>query len=489
MGTITIIGLGPGDGRYVTREAWSVLESAENPVYLRTASHPVVAELPCAWRSFDQSYVDSADFQSVYAQIVATILNEAASNDVLYAVPGDPHVGESTTFAILEQAKSAEIPVRVIRGLSFYEPMLGAINLDGMEGVQIYDAIMVSEHLHAPVNPDAPLLLGQLFSRMLASDLKLSLMAVYSPEHPVQLIHGAGTDMLQIECVPLHQIDHSEQLGNLTTLYVPRRETVSSIGNFADSVAILRSPDGCPWDQEQTPQSLRAALLEESAELIDAIDRDEADDICDELGDVLLHIVMQAQMASEAGDFTLADVIAGVDAKIKRRHPHVWGDLKIDSIDGLNKTWDAIKVQEKIAAGKSQPASVLDNIPPALSALARSQKIQKRARKVGFDWPSIEGVYAKLAEEIDELKSAETHAHRTEELGDMLFVMGNLALWLGLDAETALREANLKFMRRFQQVEQLLQARNTTFDRMSFDDLLRVWLEAKAIVSAKEHLM
>ncbi|MGB1250854.1 MAG: nucleoside triphosphate pyrophosphohydrolase [Candidatus Promineifilaceae bacterium] len=480
MGTITIIGLGPGDGRYVTREAWQLLESAEMPIYLRTSAHPVVAELPCEWQSFDALYENSADFQSVYAQIIDTVVQAAQAQDVIYAVPGDPHVGESTTFEILKRADTASIGVKIVRGLSFYEPMLGAINLDGMDGVQVYDAITIADHLHAPINPDAPLLLGQVFSRMLASDLKLTLMAVYPAEHVVQLIHGAGTDESQMETIPLHEIDHSQQIGNLSSLYVPPRPSIASLGHFADTVAILRSPEGCPWDQKQTPQSLRAGFLEEAAEAIDALDRDEPDELCEELGDVLFHIVMQAQMASEAGDFTLNDLIAGVDAKIKRRHPHVWGDVQASSIEDLNQTWAAIKAQERV--GKPQSDSILDNIPVSLSALSRSQKIQKRVRKVGFDWPSIDGVYDKLVEEVEELKSAETHPHRTEELGDMLFVMVNLAKWLDIDAETALREANLKFMRRFQQVERLLKQRGETFEAMSFERLDRLWREAKKLV-------
>ena len=256
MGTITIIGLGPGDGRYVTREAWQLLESAEKPIYLRTSAHPVVAELPCAWRSFDALYENSADFQSVYAQIIGTVVQDGQEQDVIYAVPGDPHVGESTTFEILRRAEAASIAVKIVRGLSFYEPMLGVINLDGMDGVQIYDAITIADHLYAPVNPDAPLLLGQVFSRMLASDLKLALMAVYPAEHMVQLIHGAGTDAVQVEAIPLYEIDHSQQIGNLSSLYVPPRVSIASLGHFADTIATLRSPDAVSYTHLTLPTIL-----------------------------------------------------------------------------------------------------------------------------------------------------------------------------------------------------------------------------------------
>ncbi|HFC11630.1 MAG TPA: MazG family protein, partial [Anaerolineae bacterium] len=257
MGKITIIGLGCGDERYVTREAWGILQQAQSPVWLRTEAHPVVAALPCVWQSFDQVYRDSAEFETVYAHIIDTIIALGQQQDVIYCVPGDPHVGESTTFGILQQAEEADIAVHVVRGLSFYEPIVAAIGLDGMDGVQIYDAITIAQHLYAPINPDAPLILGQVYSKMLASELKLALMAVYAAEYEVQLIHGAGTGEESAEILPLYQIDRSENIGNLTTLYVPARESIGSIGQFADTVAILRSPNGCPWDREQTPQSLR----------------------------------------------------------------------------------------------------------------------------------------------------------------------------------------------------------------------------------------
>lgn len=476
MSKIVILGLGAGDGRYLTREAWKILESAEK-IYLRTANHPVVAELPCRWESFDEVYESAETFPEVYSQITQTVI---ASAPCIYAVPGDPHVGEATTFLIQEAAKSADIPVRIVRGLSFIEPTLGAIGLDGMDGLQVYDAMQIASHLHAPVNPDAPLLLAQLYAGMIASELKLSLMAVYDAEYKVALVHGAGTDDATVEWLPLYQIDQSVQLGNLTSLYVPARPQISSLGNFADTIAILRSPNGCPWDQEQTPQSLRSGLLEEAAEVVDALDRDDIDDLREELGDLLLHIVMQTQMATEAGDFTLADVVEGIDEKIKRRHPHVWGDLEINTIADLNETWDAIKREEK---GEQAVQSVIDNVPASLPALVRSQKIQKKARKVGFDWPDIQGVYDKIAEELQEVREALGIEELSAEIGDLLFVIVNLASWLGVEAETAMREANLKFIRRFQSMETIMRDRNLTWQTVGdINAIEALWQESKRAV-------
>lgn len=480
MSSITIVGLGPGDARLLTREAWEVLVSAES-LHLRTARHPAVADLPpgVVQHSFDHLY-DSADaFQQVYAAIVATLLAEAQQRDVVYAVPGHPFVGETTVTMLVTQARDAGIPVRIVDGLSFIEPTLAAVGADGIDGVQLFDALEIAGTTYLPINANYPLLLSQVYSRMVAGDVKLALMAAYADEHEVALVHGAGTGSAAVEWLPLHAIDHSRQIAHMTSLYVPPRRDVAALPGFAESIAVLRGPNGCPWDREQTPQSLRAGFLEEVAEALDAIDRDDVDALAEELGDVLLHIVMQAQMAAEDGYFTLTDVIAGIDAKIKRRHPHVWGDVALTSSGDVVDNWAAIKAREK--AG-NQSRSMLDNIPYALPALARSQKIQSRVRKIGFDWPTIDGVWAKLDEEIGELRAAATDAERSAELGDLLFVVVNLAKWLEIDAETALREANAKFERRFSQVEALMQARGRQFDEMNLDMLEALWQEAKALV-------
>jgi tetrapyrrole methylase family protein/MazG family protein len=322
-----------------------------------------------------------------------------------------------------------------------------------------------------------PLLLSQVYSQMLATDVKLALADLYGDEHEVVLVHSAGNADQRVEALALFEIDRTPHVAHLTSLYVPPRPAVGSLSGFAESIAVLRGPDGCPWDREQTPQSLRAGLLEEVAEALDALDRDDNDALADELGDVLLHIVMQAQMAAEAGYFTLTDVIAGIDAKIKRRHPHVWGDTAVGTSGEVEDNWAAIKALEK---GRNQSPTILENIPLALPALARSQKIQSRVRKVGFDWPDISGVWEKLHEEVTELVSAETPEHRREELGDLLFVIVNLAKWLDIDAEVALREANAKFERRFRAVEQLVAERGLSMESLDLPMLETLWTQIKA---------
>jgi tetrapyrrole methylase family protein/MazG family protein len=249
---------------------------------------------------------------------------------------------------------------------------------------------------------------------------------------------------------------------------------------LAETVAYLRGPDGCPWDQEQTPLSIRDGFIEEVAEAIDAIESENAADICEELGDVLFHIVFQAQIAAEVGDFTLTDVIAGVNAKLIRRHPHVWGDVTLSESNEVILNWERLKQQEK--GEQDAPQSLLENLSPVLPALLRAQKIQQRVKKVGFDWPDISGVVDKVAEELAELEAAENSAEQTAELGDLLFAVVNWARWLDIDAEIALREANLRFENRFRELENLAQQRGQDLARLDLETLDSLWEEAKEVL-------
>lgn len=474
--SIIIVGLGPGDGRLLTRQAWDVLAAA-NPLYLRTARHPAVADLPTSGQihSFDHLYDNAASFAQVYETIIQQVLKLGEEGEVVYAVPGHPFVGEATVTGIVAAAHAANIPTTIIPGLSFVEPALSAVGVDGLDGLQLYDALDLNTVHYPALNPNAPVLIGQVYNQMIASELKLTLMTIYPDEHEVVLVHGAGTADEKVERLPLYKIDRMPHAAHLTSLYVPPLPIPSSLAALAETVATLRAPGGCPWDQEQTPQSMRSGFLEEASEVLAALDMEDSDALCEELGDLLYHIVMQVQMAAEEELFKLTDVIAGIDTKLKRRHPHVWGDWQVANSAEVVSNWEKIKAEEKAAA----PHSLLDNIPYALPALARSQKIQDRVNKVGFDWPDVAGVWAKLDEEIAELHAAVTLEERTAELGDVLFVLVNLARWLGIDAESALRETNLRFSRRFQGVEQLAESRHLSLAELDFVALDALWQEVK----------
>lgn len=481
---ITIVGLGPGDAGLITRQAWHLL-SGTDTVYLRTGRHPAVAELPTALtlHTFDDIYQTAERFDEVYSRIAAELIRLAANGDIVYAVPGNPLVGETTVMAVRREAAEAGIPIRVITGLSFVEPTLEALGIDALDGLQLFDAIELAALLYPPLSPDVPLLLGQVYSRSLASDLKQTLMTVYPAEHRVALIHSAGLAKQLVERLSLYEIDRSEHVDHLTSLFVPALSVRGGLPALAETVAVLRSPGGCPWDQEQTPQSMRSGFLEEAYEVLSALDADDPVNLREELGDLLYHIVMQAQMAAEAGDFTLTDVIAGIEAKLRRRHPHVWGDWQVSDTAEVLRNWEILKRREKGERAEDSFRSRLIDIPEVLPALARAQKIQAKASELGFDWPNVSGVYDKLDEEIGELREADGPDELRLELGDVLFVVVNLAQWLGVEAESALREANARFTARFQLVERAVAERGLDWATLTFGEMDALWEEAKATLA------
>jgi len=251
----------------------------------------------------------------------------------------------------------------------------------------------------------------------------------------------------------------------------------------------LRRPDGCPWDREQTHASLRKHLLEETYEVYDALEAGATPALAEELGDLLLQVVLHAQLAAEAGVFDLADVQAAIAAKIVRRHPHVFGDAEARTASDVNRQWERIKADERAAAaergdGDGQPAgmakSALDGISASLPALASSQEMQERAANLGYDWPSIEGVLDKVTEELAELRAAGTDAEWAEEFGDLLFVLVNVARRHGIESEAALRAANDKFRRRFRSVERQAAEQGVALRDLDFAALDELWHAAKA---------
>jgi tetrapyrrole methylase family protein/MazG family protein len=247
--------------------------------------------------------------------------------------------------------------------------------------------------------------------------------------------------------------------------------------------ARLRAPDGCPWDREQTHESLRNHLLEEAYEVYDALGAEATPELAGELGDLLLQIVLHAQLAAEAGVFDMTDVWSAIASKIVRRHPHVFGASEARTASDVNRQWERIKQGERAAAGQGADGdfkSALDGISRSLPALAASQEMQERAANLGYDWPSIDGVLDKVREEVGELVEAETADHRAEELGDLLFVLVNVGRKTGIEVEAALRGANDKFRRRFRHVELAAADRGTALRDMTFEELDALWDAAKA---------
>lgn len=476
---ITILGLGPGNASQLTREAWEILNISDE-IWLRTSQHPVVSAFPknLEIHSFDDFYEAEERFESVYERIIAGVLELGQRpRGVVYAVPGHPFVAEATAPEIARRAKAAGVPVRIVQGLSFVEPVLTVLGLDLLPQTSIVDALdLVAQH-HPLFPPHAAALVTQLYSKHVAAEVKLTLMAQYADEFEVQLVHGASTEAERVERLPLHAIDRSEHIGVLTALYVPALGEHTAFEEFQELIAHLRAPEGCPWDREQTHLSLRRNLIEEAYEVIDAIDAEDAAGMAEEFGDLLVQVVLHAQIASEAGEFRMSDVLHGVITKLIRRHPHVFGDVKLDDAEAVVANWEHLKADERKAKGETR--GILDGVSAALPALSQAEAYTARAARAGFEWPNIEGVLGDVTEEIQEFREAEDSQQRENEFGDVLFALVNLARWLKIDPEAALRAANARFKQRFAYVEAGAQQQGRELKDMTLAEMDALWDESK----------
>lgn len=329
---------------------------------------------------------------------------------------------------------------------------------------------LASAHV-PPYPPDMPALFMNVDSTEIALQLKTILLTTYPKEHEVVWVVDGKKNEKRIG--EIGETDFSTN----TCLYVPALGEGTSFESFAEIVAHLRAPNGCPWDREQTHETLRKHLLEESYEAISAIDSGDFTDMREEFGDLLLQVVLQSQIANDEGQFNVNQVVHGIHSKIVRRHPHVFGELQLDGVDGVLTNWE--KLKEKERKDKKQEKGLLDGVPTALPALSQAEEYQDRAARVGFDWPEIDGVLDKVKEEIEEIKNAETDFELASEIGDLFFALVNVARWKKVDAESALRGTNMKFKKRFAHVEQGAKKQNRNLSGLSLEEMDALWNEAK----------
>ena len=449
--SITIIGLGPGSADLLTLEAHRRLMAA-GELYLRTRWHPTVAALPddLLIHSFDHFYETQPTFEAVYDSIAAEVVRLGKRTEgVLYAVPGHPLVGEASTQRIMRLADQESLPVEIVEGLSFIGPALSALGIDPLEGLLIADAVIVAGQHHPRLSANDSILLSQLYSREIASEVKLTLMNLYPDEYAVTLVRAAGTPEAVVRTLPLYELDRQPDVDHLTSLYIPPLKEPASFAALQDVVAHLRAPEGCPWDRRQTHKSLRDGLLEETYEVLEAIDAGDAGKLREELGDLLLQVALQIQIATEDGEFMPGEVVAGIVSKLWRRHPHVFGDLTVESEAELLHNWEVIKQQERDELGDEaarEAVSALNRVPRSLPALARAQALSARAAR--FDYEEYGSPADKLARHLEEEMPGDE-----KELGDLLLALTNLARRREIDAESALRAASARFVARFEEWE------------------------------------
>jgi tetrapyrrole methylase family protein / MazG family protein len=481
---VTIVGLGPGDPQLITREAWQVLlESSE--VYLRTRQHAAVPSLPTGpqYNSFDAVYEEHGTFAEVYEHIAQQVLRLGARDEgVVFAVPGHPLIGESTVQRIEQLARENALPFKLVPGMSLLESSFTVLKIDPLAGLQICDATVLAQKYHPNLDPDVPALITQVYSRHLAGELKLTLMNLYPDQHMLKVLYSIGTPQVQAEELALFQLDRLEKLDHLTSVFIPALALPGSLASHQNVVANLRAPEGCPWDREQTHQSLRTSLLEETYEVLDALDADDMGRLREELGDLLLQIMLHAQIATEEGDFKLVETVQSNISKLVRRHPHVFGDAVVSGSDDVLRSWEQIKRQER----GDKEKSLLDGISRALPALLQAMEIQRRVARVGFDWPNAEQVMHKVLEELDEWKQAADPKARTSELGDLLFSLVNLARWYELDAESALRQTNQRFTRRFAYMERQAARHGQALEQLDTLEMDALWEQAKVVEKTDE---
>ncbi|KAB2329139.1 nucleoside triphosphate pyrophosphohydrolase [Bacillus mesophilum] len=482
MNKIKIIGLGAGDLNQLPLGVYKTIQNTEN-LYLRTKEHPVVDELikeGAHFRSFDEVYEKYDTFEAVYEEITNVLLNAAKSEDVTYAVPGHPLVAERTVQLLIERAEQSGIQLEVGGGQSFLDALFQALRIDPVEGFQLLDGTDFSVE-EAQLRQH--IIIGQVYDQFVASDVKLELMERLPHDYPVFIVTAAGSSQENIKKVELVELDREVELNNLTSLYVPpvQDETIlyKDFAKLKEIIAILRGPDGCPWDRKQTHESLRKYVIEEAYELIDAINNDDIDNMIEELGDLLLQIMLHAQIGEDEGFFSITDVIEGISEKMVRRHPHVFGNGQAEDAEEVVKNWQEIKKEEK--AGKKDKTSLLDSVPRSFPGLMRAEELQKKAASVGFDWDEADAAWEKVKEEIREFEAEKELSSEKMKLeyGDILFAFVNVARFLGLNPEEAIHETNEKFIRRFNYIEDRVKETGREFADFQLEELDQYWEEAK----------
>ena len=508
MGMITIVGLGPGAVGHLSLETMSIMQGCEQ-VILRTAVHPTVAELAkqgVKYTSCDDLYEAGASFEEVYQNVVTRVLTAAHKGDVVYAVPGSPLVAEKTVVLLREQAKAQNIELAIKPSMSFLDLAYVALGIDPIAGLRIIDAQDFGAIADAG---QYPLMITQVYSQLVASDLKIALMENLPDEYELYFLRNMGLEDEECRPVKLFELDRQPKIDHLTSVYIPpmgedenmpcgimafgEDEEEEAVENMVDTASFddvdiqplvdvmrtLREPGGCPWDREQTHASIRSNMIEEVYEYLEAVDAEDTEGMREELGDILMQIVFHARMAEEAGRFDLQDVIDEVVDKLIRRHPHVFGETKVTGSDEVLVNWEAIKKTEK-----TERKHVLDGVTQGLPALLRAYKLQSKAAKVGFDWPDVKGVWDKVQEELAELQEALASGDRDaaeNELGDVLFALVNYARHQKIEPEVALNGTNNRFAKRFAHVESCVEASGKAWQDFSLAELDQFWDEAKRL--------
>lgn len=475
---IKIVGLGPGAKEALTIGTICEIESNKN-IFLRTEKHPTVdylKEKNIVFGTYDNVYESIGSFDEVYLNIANDLIKKHEElGNLIYAVPGHPLVAEKSVFNLIELCKENNVEYKIIPAVSFIDAMIEGLKIDPIEGLKVIDSFDIENQI---LDKRIGTIITQVYNQLIASEVKLKLLEQYNDETEIYYVRAAGIkDQESIRKIPLFELDMQDDIDYLTSIYIPK--DLKNKKDFNDLLSIietLRSEDGCPWDREQTHQSLKKALIEESYEVIDAIDQEEDDSLIEELGDVLLQVVFQASIGKEEGYFDISDIVEGICNKMINRHPHVFKkDNELNSSEEVLEKWDELKKKEK---GYNSITEEMKGITKGLPALLRAHKVQEKAKRVGFDFEDVNLAIDKVKEELNEVidvYNTENVEKIKEELGDLFFSCVNVARFLKIDEEIALNYTIDKFIKRFAYIEKIAKEKNIEITNMNMEEMDKLW--------------
>ena len=475
---ITVVSLGPGDPKLLTLQSLEALRKSRCLI-LRTARHRTadwLKEESIAFEDFDALYDEYEDFDALHTEMARRLWAQAEDQPVTFAV-----IDAQTDGAVraLRAACPADAKVTILPGVTMADSCLALLpeHFEQSGKVRILPAM---DAVEAAPDPGTPLLVTEIFDRVLASELKLRLSDLYGDEATVVFFPSSVKINRKPLMIQLMELDRQRTYDHTVCLYVPAMELQQrSRYCFDDLLKVMHVlRQRCPWDGEQTHESLRKYLLEEAYEAVGAIDEDDMDHLADELGDVLLQIAFHADIAQEVGEFSISDVTTNIVSKLVYRHAHIFGDVHCNTAEEVSQSWEKLKKLEK---GLTTQASVLQDVSAGLPALMRAGKVQKKAAQVGFDWDDAIGALPKIHEEADEVL-AELQAGRDpgEELGDLLFSCVNVARLAGQEPELLLKAATEKFIRRFTAMENLIISDEKSLEGLTLAEMDVYWNRVKA---------
>ncbi len=490
MGELALVGLGPGDPHLLPAPNRDLLTAART-VFLRSEEHPVVPLLAARagpWTTLDVLWDgengDDAPVERAVVTVLEAVRAAGAGETVVLAVPGSPLLDDALARRARAAALAAGLPARVLEAPSLVDQVLAAGDGDPAAGLQVVDSC---EPRLPPPLPGAGLVVTNLRERVLGR-LSHWLQEAYPPDHGVTLFRLGARDASRRETLPVAALAGVTLSGSPCVLSVPPtregRGAAAAFGHLVQVVARLRAPGGCPWDRAQTHRTLRPYVVEEAYEVVEAIEARDPRRLAEELGDLLLQVVLHAVIAQEAGHFGVEDVVRGIAGKVVRRHPHVFGGEPAASPGEVERGWEAIKRREK-GGGSFLPEGESRWTP----ALLEAEDLQSKAAGAGFDWPSAEEAWPKVEEELAEFRrawAAGDTAALEEELGDVLFALANVARLLDVNPELALKASNRKFARRFREMERVARAEGRSLAGMSLAEMDRIWERIKAAEKPEE---